>query len=88
MDKEGTKLVHKNIRNNDFEYFLKLAEPYKHDLTVACECIFNWYWLADACAEPVILIITDSYDLIERLLRLPFYIAVFIRYLSQAEKRN
>ncbi len=51
MDKEGNKLVHKNIRDNDFEYFLKLATPYKHDLTVASECIFNWYWLADACEE-------------------------------------
>ena len=25
MDRQGKKLVHTNIRNNDFEYFLKLA---------------------------------------------------------------
>jgi len=49
MDREGKKLVHTNIRNNDFAYFLKLVEPYKHDLTVCCECMFGWYWLADAC---------------------------------------
>jgi len=49
MDREGRKLVHTNIKGNDFGYFLKLVEPYRHDLTVVCECTFNWYWLADAC---------------------------------------
>lgn len=49
MDRTGKKLVHTNIKDNDFEYFLKLVAPYRHDLTVCCECIFNWYWLADAC---------------------------------------
>src|SRR5947207_4894495 len=49
MDRQGKKLVHTNVLNNDFEYFLKLVEPYKHDLTVCCECMFGWYWLADAC---------------------------------------
>jgi hypothetical protein len=33
MDRLGNKLVHANVRNNDFEFFLKLIEPYKHDLT-------------------------------------------------------
>ena len=51
MDREGKILVHRNIRNNDFAYFLELVEPYRHDLTVACECTFNWYWLCDACAD-------------------------------------
>jgi len=49
MDRQGKKLVHTNVLNNDFSYFLKLVEPYKHDLTVCCECMFGWYWLADAC---------------------------------------
>jgi transposase len=49
MDREGKKLLHTNIRNNDFEFFLKLVAPYRHDLTVCCECMFGWYWLADAC---------------------------------------
>jgi len=49
MDRQGKKFVHTNIRNNDFNFFLKLVEPYKHDLTVCCECMFGWYWLADAC---------------------------------------
>ena len=29
--------------------FLKLVAPYRHDLTVCAECMFGWYWLADAC---------------------------------------
>jgi transposase len=49
MDRDGHKLVHTNIQNNDFAYFLKLVAPYRHDLTVCCECMFGWYWLADAC---------------------------------------
>jgi transposase len=49
MDRDGKKLVHTNIRNNDFDYFLKLIAPYCHDLTVCAECMFGWYWLSDAC---------------------------------------
>jgi len=49
MDHQGKKLVHTNVKDNDFSYFLKLVEPYKHSLTVCCECMFGWYWLADAC---------------------------------------
>jgi transposase len=49
MDRDGKKLVHTNIKNNDFDFFLKLIAPYKHDLTVCAECMFGWYWLADAC---------------------------------------
>jgi transposase len=49
MDRDGKKLVHTNIKNNDFAYFLKLVAPYRHDLTVCAECMFGWYWLADAC---------------------------------------
>jgi transposase len=49
LDRQGKKLVHTNIRNKDFEYFLKLVAPYRHNLTVCCECMFGWYWLSDAC---------------------------------------
>jgi transposase len=51
MDRSGKKLVHTNIKNNDFDYFLKLVQPYRHSLTVCCECMFGWYWLADACQD-------------------------------------
>jgi len=51
MDRDGKKLIHTNIKNNDFAFFLKLVAPYRHDLTVCAECMFGWYWLADACAQ-------------------------------------
>src|ERR1022692_4599609 len=51
LDRDGKKRVHTNIKNNDFAYFLKLVAPYRHDLTVCAECMFGWYWLADACAD-------------------------------------
>ena len=51
MDRDGKKLVHTNIKNNDFAFFLKLVAPYRHDLTVCAECMFGWYWLADACQD-------------------------------------
>jgi hypothetical protein len=51
MDRQGKKLVHTNVKDNDFSFFLKLVEPYKHSLTVCCECMFGWYWLADACQQ-------------------------------------
>lgn len=51
MDREGNILVHKNIKGNDFAFFLKIVAPYLHSLTVVCECCFNWYWLADACMD-------------------------------------
>lgn len=51
MDSQGNKLLHINIKNNDFEFFLKKIEPWRHDMTVCCECLFCWYWLADACEE-------------------------------------
>ena len=41
MDQQGNKLVHCNIRNNDFAFFLKKVAPYRHDLTVVCECILR-----------------------------------------------
>jgi transposase len=40
-----------NVRNNDFEFFLSKIAPWRHDLTVCCECLFNWYWLSDACQK-------------------------------------
>jgi len=51
MDLDGKILVHKNVKENNFSYFLKIVEPYRSDLTVACESTFNWYWLCDACNE-------------------------------------
>lgn len=49
QDQEGNVLLHKNLPC-DRARFLEAIEPYRDDLVVASECIFNWYWLADLCA--------------------------------------
>ena len=41
MDEKGKKLVHINIKGNDFAFFLKLIAPYRHDITICCECMFE-----------------------------------------------
>jgi transposase len=51
VDPQGNKLLHQNIQNNDFDFFLKKIAPFRHDLTITAECMFAWYWLADACAR-------------------------------------
>jgi len=51
MNRAGNVLLHRNISKNNFQFFLKLAAKFVHDLTIACESTFNWYWLADACRE-------------------------------------
>ena len=49
VDREGNKLVHRKLRCLP-EYFLRAIEQYRADVTVSCECMFAWYWLADLCA--------------------------------------
>jgi transposase len=51
IDKEKKVLVHQNIANRDTGLFLKLLEPYKHSIVVACESTYAWYWLADLCND-------------------------------------
>lgn len=46
--------MHKNVRNQDTALFLKLIEPYKHDIVVSAESTYAWYWLADLCADEAI----------------------------------
>jgi len=50
QDKEGKVLLHRNLPC-DRQIFLGAIEPFREELVVASECIFNWYWLADLCAE-------------------------------------
>ena len=38
---------------------MKVVEAYRDDLTVVCECCFNWYWLADACLDAGIELVLD-----------------------------
>jgi len=51
VDSNGKVVLHQNIKNNDFNFFLRKIQPFRDDLTVTCECLFCWYWLADACAR-------------------------------------
>ena len=50
VDRQGKKLLHCNLRC-DGKRFLKLIAPYRKSLTVAAECVSNWYWLADLCED-------------------------------------
>jgi transposase len=50
LDAGGNVLLHKNLPC-DRARFLEAIKPFREDLVVASECIFNWYWLADLCAE-------------------------------------
>jgi transposase len=51
MNRAGNILVHENIQKNDFSYYLKLVEPYRHDLTVTFESCFMAAWFADLCED-------------------------------------
>ncbi|MFQ5745540.1 MAG: IS110 family transposase [Acidobacteriota bacterium] len=50
LDRSGETLLHENVRSEP-RAFLRAIEPYRHDLVVAAECTFTWYWLADLCHE-------------------------------------
>jgi transposase len=50
LDREGNKLVHKNLPTTP-EAFLRVIAPYREDLVVGVECMFTWYWLADLCQK-------------------------------------
>lgn len=51
MDKDRKILVHRQLKSRATDILIKIFEPYKHDLVVAAESTFAWYWLADFCAE-------------------------------------
>lgn len=50
LNQSGERVLHRSIRNNP-EYLEKVLEPYRKDLVLGAECIFNWYWLADFCRD-------------------------------------
>src|SRR5258707_15400636 len=49
MVRQGKELGRANLKTTAFDFFPKLVDLSRHDLTVCCECMFGWYWLADAC---------------------------------------
>jgi len=53
MNKPGKVLVHEEIESRFSEVY-HLLKPYLPSMSVACECTFNWYWLADGCHKKAI----------------------------------
>ena len=52
VDAAGNKLLHRNFKNNRLDLLLAKLQPYlQADFVLACESTFNWYWLADWCAD-------------------------------------
>jgi len=51
INRDRTILAHQQLRNQDTDKLLSLLQPYKHDLVVACESTYAWYWLADLCED-------------------------------------
>lgn len=50
MNQNGETLLHRDMRN-DTQHFLKLPASFRSDVVVCVEYIYNWYWLADLCAD-------------------------------------
>jgi transposase len=50
IDHEGTVLTHRNLPATA-ETLADVLHPYREDMVLAVECIFNWYWVADLCAR-------------------------------------
>ena len=50
LDREGNKLVHKNLPTTP-EAFLRVIAPYREDVVVGVAWMFTWYWLADLCSK-------------------------------------
>jgi hypothetical protein len=53
LDHDGRTLMHQDIPATK-DAFLEAIAPHRDGLVVACECMFAWYWLADACREQAI----------------------------------
>lgn len=51
VDQQANKLIHRDFDNLKPDRWLQRIDPYRNDLVVGCESTFNWYWLADFCAE-------------------------------------
>jgi transposase len=50
LDKDGAVRFHHELPT-DFERLLKHLKPFLSSVAVCAESTFNWYWLADGCAE-------------------------------------
>ena len=51
VNQAGETLVHRNLPTQPERFLSAIADYRQHDLVVAAECMFTWYWLADLCAQ-------------------------------------
>lgn len=51
IDQAGKKHLHRNFKTRQSDKFFADIEPFGNEIVVGCESTFNWYWLADACAQ-------------------------------------
>ena len=56
LGREGVVLLHRD-HPCDAERFLLAIRPFRHDLVVAVECVYSWYWLADLSAREGIALV-------------------------------
>ncbi len=50
VDRDGEIHCHRSMRSKGRE-LLRVIEPFQGDVTVAVECTFAWYWVADLCRQ-------------------------------------
>src|SRR5256886_15773786 len=48
MDRQGQKTGPLYVKGHDFNQFLTLHQPFKHDLYPCYGCTFRWAWVAGA----------------------------------------
>lgn len=73
MDQKGNIKLHRNIRN-DFLFFKSLIEEYMGKISVGCESMHSYYWLADGCID----------------YNIPFYLghAYYMKAIHGGKKKN
>lgn len=73
MNQKGDIQLHRNIRN-DFQFFKSLIEDYSGNISVGCESMHSYYWLADGCIEN----------------NIPFYLghAYYMKTIHGGKKKN
>ena len=51
LNQDGDKQLHRNFKTRQSDKFFEQIKPFGNNIVVGCESTFNWYWLADACAQ-------------------------------------
>jgi len=51
ISKDGEKIVQRNFKNRKVDDLLRYIEAYSHDMVIALESCYCWYWFADWCDD-------------------------------------